>query len=198
MQLFPSMASLLLKLTVLTLGSVSSSPCVLSSIYRSQKKPEKNQRISLYHTISNAKGIYIDLLTYFQSRPDKLFIVVTAPPVSNGEWADNARLFNNWLVHEWLINYTPKNVGVFDLYNILTSNGGSPTEHDANQESGNHHRCKEGMIQHTIGEKCNTNQYPVNEGDDHPGPAGNRKATAEFTAILNGYYNTWYRREGQG
>jgi hypothetical protein len=32
---------------------------------------------SEYHTVANAKGIYIDLLEYFKTKPDKLFIIVT-------------------------------------------------------------------------------------------------------------------------
>ena len=32
-------------------------------------------------TVANAKGIYIDLLKYFATRTDKLFVVVTAPPL---------------------------------------------------------------------------------------------------------------------
>lgn len=39
---------------------------------------------SEYHTVANAKGIYFDLLGYFKTRPDKLFIIVTAPPLSEG------------------------------------------------------------------------------------------------------------------
>jgi len=57
---------------------------------------------SEYHTIANAKGIYSDLLEYFQTRQDKLFIVITAPPVSDPTFSANARAFNNWLVSDWL------------------------------------------------------------------------------------------------
>ena len=39
---------------------------------------------SEHHTVSNAKGIYNDLLEYFQTRQDKLFVVITAPPVQDG------------------------------------------------------------------------------------------------------------------
>lgn len=78
---------------------------------------------SEYHTISNAKGIYIDLLEYFKTRQDKLFIVVTAPPLSDPTYAKNAREFNNWLVTEWLKDYPYKNVAVFDYYNVLTRGG---------------------------------------------------------------------------
>ena len=79
------------------------------------------------HTVANAKGIYIDLLAYFRTRQDKLFVVITAPPLQDGTWAANARAFNNWLVNDWLVGYPYKNVAVFDYYNVLTSNGGTPT-----------------------------------------------------------------------
>ena len=70
---------------------------------------------SQYHTVANAKGIYIDLLEYFMTRPDKLFVVVTAPPLTDAMYADNARAFNDWLVNEWLANYDVGNVFVFDF-----------------------------------------------------------------------------------
>ncbi len=38
---------------------------------------------SQYHTIANAKGIYIDLLEYFKTRQDKLFVVIVTPPVQD-------------------------------------------------------------------------------------------------------------------
>lgn len=75
------------------------------------------------HTISNAKGIYIDLLEYFKTRQDKLFIIITAPPLSDPTYAGNSREFNNWLVKEWLKDYPYKNVAVFDLNSILTNGG---------------------------------------------------------------------------
>ena len=40
-----------------------------------------------YHTVANAKGIYNDLLPYFQQHQETLFVVVTAPPVSNTRYA---------------------------------------------------------------------------------------------------------------
>jgi len=78
---------------------------------------------SEYHTVANAKGIYIDLLEYFKTRQDKLFIVVTAPPLSEPANADNARVFNQWLVNDWLKDYPYDNVAVFDYYSILTNGG---------------------------------------------------------------------------
>jgi len=32
---------------------------------------------SEYHTVANAKGIYVDVLEYFRTRQDKLFVVIT-------------------------------------------------------------------------------------------------------------------------
>jgi len=129
-------------------------------------------------TVANAKAIYNELLTYFSSRPDKLFIAVTAPPVLDRSYAKNARAFNTWLVKEWLNGYAGNNVAVFDFYNVLTG-------------SGNHHRFTGGKIEHIIGGSKNTLHYPSG-GDEHPTAKGNRKATKEFVGLLNYYYNRWY------
>ncbi|HNW14682.1 MAG TPA: hypothetical protein PKG92_08365, partial [Anaerolineaceae bacterium] len=63
-------------------------------------------------TVGHAKWVYNQILPYFKSRPDKLFIVITAPPLSDNTYAQNARDFNNWLVNDWLRenNYTLNNV----------------------------------------------------------------------------------------
>lgn len=154
---------------------------------------------SEYHTVGNAKGIYNDLLGYFQTRQDKLFVVITAPPVQDPAYADNARAFNNWLVNYWLQNYPYNNVVVFDFYNVLTTNGGDPNTNDYGLETGNHHRFHNGAIQHiTNGDddsNPNVSEYPTN-GDDHPSQAGNQKATGEFVPLLNLYYNRWKQGEG--
>jgi hypothetical protein len=75
------------------------------------------------HTVANAKGIYIDLLEYFAAHPEKLFVVVTAPPLSDATYADNARAFNDWLTGDWLAGYAGDNVAVFDLHGVLTEGG---------------------------------------------------------------------------
>ncbi len=144
---------------------------------------------SAYHTVANAKGIYIDLLEYFKTRQDKMFVIVTAPPLRDSTYAANARYFNNWLVNDWLDNYPYKNVFVFDFYNVLTSNGGNANTNDLNWATGNHHRIWNGEVQHQVGTSQNTLAYPT--GDDHPSRAGNLKATGEFTALLNNAYNEW-------
>jgi hypothetical protein len=150
---------------------------------------------SEYHTVANAKGIYLDLLNYFKTRPDKLFIIVTAPPLSDGKYATNARAFNEWLVNDYLDGYQGKNVFVYDFYNVMTSNGGSSSASDAGKESGNHHRMWNGAVQHQVesgimGMK-NTAAYASGWDDDHPTSAGSQKATAEFVPVLNHVYTEW-------
>ncbi len=141
------------------------------------------------HTVANAKGIYIDLLNYFKARPDKLFVVITAPPLGDGTYAANARAFNNWLVDEWLAGYPYQNVAVFDFYTVLTSNGGSAGVNDLGAPGGHHHRYTGGAIQHLAAGGANTLAYPT--GDDHPSAAGDLKASAEFLPLLNIFYHAW-------
>ncbi len=148
---------------------------------------------SEYHTVANAKGIYIDLLKYFKTRRDKLFIAVTAPPLSDPTYAANARAFNQWLVNDWLKAYPYRNVFVFDFYNVLTTNGGSPGVNDLNRETGNHHRWWNDAVQHKTDGDDDSDpdvlEYP--SGDDHPSKAGDLKASAEFVKLLNVAYNRW-------
>jgi len=141
------------------------------------------------HTVANAKGIYIDLLEYFRTRQDKLFVVIAAPPLSDDTYADNARAFNQWLVNDWLAGYPYRNVAVFDFYNVLTSNGGNVNTNDLGLATGNHHRWWLGAIQHKTDAGQNTLQYY--SGDDHPSRAGNLKAAAEFLPLLNIFYHDW-------
>ena len=160
-----------------------------------ESNPLKGQSCgSQYHTVANAKGIYIDLLEYFKTRQDKLFVVVTAPPLIDPTYAANARALNNWLVNEWLTNYTYNNVFVFDFYNVLTTNGGDANTNDLGLETGNHHRWWNNAVQHkTDGDDDtdpNTLEYPT--GDDHPSMAGNVKATVEFVSLLNNAYDRFH------
>jgi hypothetical protein len=130
-------------------------------------------------SVSGAKYVYNTILQYFATRPDKLFIVITAPPLSDSTYADNARAFNQWLVNDWLRenNYALSNVAVFDFYNILTS-------------AAAHHRINNGQVEHILG-SGNTLHYP--SGDDHPSEEGSRKATEEFLPMLNVFYHRWQR-----
>ena len=150
---------------------------------------------SEYMTISNAKGIYIDILNYFATRQDKLFVVICAPPLqdidTSPEAAANARAFNNWLVNEWLASYSYHNVFVFDFYNVLTSNGGSVYVNDLGAPTGNHHRYNSGTghIDHLQGTANNYSSYP--SGDSHPTSAGGQKASGEYPQLLNIAYHCW-------
>lgn len=139
-------------------------------------------------TVGNAKGIYVDLLEYFRTKQDKLFVVITAPPLADPTYAANARAFNNWLVNDWLDGYPYKNVFVFDYYNVLTSNGGDTYTADTGSAGGNHHRWWNNAVQHQVAYGGNTLAYQ--SGDpDHPNTAGNHKATAEYVTLLNVAYN---------
>lgn len=115
---------------------------------------------SAHHTVANAKGIYIDLLEYFKTMQDKLFVVIAAPPLMSGTYADNARAFNDWLVNDWLDGYEFYNVFVFDLYNVLTSNGGDYDTNDLDWVTGNHHRWWNNEVQHKEDDGANTLAYP--------------------------------------
>ncbi len=128
-------------------------------------------------SVAGAKYVYNQILQYFATRPDKLFIVVTAPPLSDPTYSENARAFNEWLVNDWLRenDYSLPNVGVFDFYNVLTAENA-------------HHRMRQGSIEHIIGPR-NTLYYPSE--DDHPSIQGSQKATEEFVPLLNAYYNRW-------
>mgnify|MGYP003584971038 CR=1 FL=1 len=131
-------------------------------------------------TVGHAKYVYNDLLTYFASHQDKLFVVVTAPPNSDAATAANARAFNTWLVDDWLSGYAGKNVAVFDFYNVLTG-------------PDNHHRIVNGAVEHVHTPGMDTAYY--RSGDDHPSVEGSRKATTEFVPILNYFYSRWTSSE---
>ncbi|NQE05478.1 hypothetical protein C5S32_06375 [ANME-1 cluster archaeon GoMg1] len=150
---------------------------------------------SEHHTAANVKGIYNDLLAYFATRQDKLFIVITAPPLvehdTDATHAANARAFNNWLINDWLIGYPYNNVAVFDFYNVLTSNGDDVNTNDAGWKTGNHHRWWNGAVQHIQTVSNNFAAYGSDPWDSHPTAAGNQKATEEFVPLLNVFYHRW-------
>lgn len=148
---------------------------------------------SEHHTVANAKGIYTDILPYFAAHQEKLFVVVTAPPLrdddTSPEAAANARAFNSWLVDDWLDSYPYHNVFVFDFYTVLTSNGGNADTNDLGRATGNHHRYRNAAIEHITNQGSDTSRYP--SGDSHPTAAGDQKATGEYLPLLNIAYNCW-------
>ena len=135
------------------------------------------------HTLANIKGIYIDLLDYFETKTNKLFVVITAPPRSTGNTTAaqraNAVALNDWLVNDWLTEndgYDYNNVVVFDFFHTLT-------------HADNHHRYQTNAVQYINSNGDGSLVYP--SGDDHPSAAGGQKATTDFVPLLNFYYNTW-------
>jgi len=155
---------------------------------------------SEYMTVANAKGIYNDILAYFVTRQDKLFVVITAPPQVANETdathAANVRAFNNWLVNDWLADYSNNNVAVFDFYNVLTSNGGDANTNDLGWETGNHHRWWNGAVQYIKTVDNDFAAYGSDPWDSHPTAAGGQKASAEFVPLLNVFYHRWMEGEG--
>jgi hypothetical protein len=143
-------------------------------------------------SVGGAKYVYIDLLNYFATQPDKLFVLMTAPPVTEDDSKrppKNARALNNWLVNDWLAEYPFDNVAVFDFYNVMTSNDGSVRENDLGNDSGNHHRWWDGSVQHIQTVENDLAAYPTI--DSHPNYAGYQKATSELLPLLNVYYHRW-------
>ncbi len=148
------------------------------------------------YTVSNIKGMYRDLLSYFATRQDRLFILVTTPPSSYDDpgltrsSAILLRAINTWLVRHWLENYLYNNVAVFDFYNVLTSNGGNIDTNDLGAATGNHHRLRNGLVQHVVNVNNNFSAYTPG-GDSHPGGPGSEKTTGEFLPLLNVAYHAW-------
>lgn len=159
-----------------------------SDLFGNPDDPPASEPNDWEYSVSNAKAVYNKILTYFATRQDKLFVVITAPPQTENEYGDdyqtpahraaNARAFNNWLLSDWLNGYSQNNVGVFDYFNVLT-------------DPGNHHRMSGSQVEHIITNEYNFAAYPTNEWDSHPNAEGHQKATTEFPPLLNYYYNKW-------
>ena len=164
-------------------GNADDPPTISDNPLRGQSCGSAN------HTVANAKGIYNDILSYFSTRQDKLFVVITAPPVQDSTYAANARAFNRWLVEQWLAEYPYDNVAVFDFYNTLTSNGGNWHTNDLGSPTGNHHRYRGGIIEYITDQGGDVAAYPDEDTDNHPSAAGNQKATGEFVELLNVFYH---------
>jgi hypothetical protein len=81
-------------------------------------------------------------------------------------------------------------VMVFDLYNVLTS-GPAWDVNDLNDTEGNHHRLWDGVEQHVVGRASNLLAYPRGGKDNHPSPAGLRKATGELVPLFEHRYRAW-------
>jgi hypothetical protein len=126
--------------------------------------------------ISDEQAIYNSLVPYVQEHPDKMFVLVTSPPMQEISDPQKTRELCDWLTDRqsgWLADLTTGNVFVFDLYNVLT-------------DSAAHHRLVDGQEVHESVPGHNTLAYP--SGDDHPSTEGNIKATEEFVPLLDFWY----------
>ena len=129
---------------------------------------------------TDEKDIYKSLIPYFEKHPDKMFILVTPPPMRYIPTPKLTRSLCNWLTDRktgWLANLKTSNVFVFDLYNVLT---------DKNA----HHRYINGAESHVVVSGEDLLYYPNGE-DDHPNTAGNQKAAEEFIGLLNYWYKSF-------
>lgn len=167
-------------------------------------------------TVGNVKQVMIDILEVFRSRPDKFFVLMTAPPASRSPENDqdvilygpNARAVANWMVNDWLAGYDVGNVMVFDLYNVLTSNAEGPSDtcqrttypipdndSDWDLATGNHHRVWNGQIQHQQEYDTERSAYMCYD-DNHPPSNARYKLTMEFVPLLNARVNAWLAGQG--
>lgn len=135
--------------------------------------------------IADEKAIYEGLLPYFKAHTDKMFVLVTPPPMQYISNPQKTRELCDWLVDKesgWLADLGTGNVFVFDLYNVLT-------DKDA------HHALISGQEVHESVPGRDTLYYD-SDGDDHPSTAGNLKATREFVELLDVWYQQFLDSRG--
>jgi hypothetical protein len=136
-------------------------------------------------SITDEIAVYNSLLPYFRSRPDKMFILVTPPPMIQISTPGLTRQLCNWLTDRqagWLAGQERGNVFVFDLYNVLT-----------HPEA--YHRLENGREVHREFSGADTLYYD-SDGDDHPNQQGNDKAAKEFISLLDHWYSIFAARSG--
>ncbi|MFB3897712.1 MAG: hypothetical protein ACE14V_15580 [bacterium] len=157
-----------------------------------------NYRAVYRHPLGSNSTYTYNLYTYkpleqiFAENPDILFIPVTAPsniPAETcNEWADRARVFNNWLKNVWLPSYnaahpTLHNVAVFDWFEVLTY----PDNYTGTEE-------------YTPGNGDTTGVYPVRNmtraeyrtGDSHPNTVANETSTVIFATSPSNFIDAAY------
>ncbi|HEY88414.1 MAG TPA: hypothetical protein G4N98_01590 [Thermoflexia bacterium] len=195
-----------------------------SDLYGNPGDPPLDEPNDQY-TVANAKAVYNELLTYFETRLDKLFVVITAPPMAEVSYvindvstpaadrAANARAFNAWLVNDWLDGYAHDNVALFDFYNVLTSNGSlsrvddtstreEPHDYDLRPD-GNHHYWNGSEIVHSQTVANNFSAYPYfSEDPATPDPWSDDHPTGpgniKATAEFVPLLNVFYHRWKSG
>ncbi|HOV12782.1 MAG TPA: hypothetical protein PK771_00695 [Spirochaetota bacterium] len=130
-------------------------------------------------------SIYNDILKYTIKRSDKLFIFFTPPPKTQIYKAEKTRQFCNYLSdmkNGWLKDYSGNNVGVFDIYNVLTN---EKNIHTANSSDD---------VVHFVDESSDnvlSSKYSSVEDKEMVNNDGLIKVTQNFIPLLNYYYNRW-------
>ena len=111
------------------------------------------------------------LFKHFSENPDKMFIIITAPPLlpndTDQACANRARTFNNWLKKTYIKFYNRKNPGlenvaVFDYFDCLADSNNMLKE-----------------------------EYRFNDWDSHPNYAGHKYSTSVFIPFFIDKVNTW-------
>ncbi len=134
--------------------------------------------------ITDEMDIYNSLLPYFKKHPDKMFVLITPPPMVQISDPAKTRELCNWLADRetgWLSGLSTGNVFVFDFYNVLT-------------HSDAHHRLINGEEVRKSVAGADTLYYPSE--DNHPSTEGNVKATQEFIGLLNYWYKSFSESRG--
>jgi hypothetical protein len=146
------------------------------------------------HAYTHDSYTYKPLGDVFAENPGVLFIVITAPsriPAETcNEWADRARVFNNWLKNEWLNSYNAahpnlKNVAVFDWFDVLAyANSYAGTEHytPANGDPEGDYPVR----------NMTKSQYRTD--DSHPNTQANLDSTVIFATNSSNFIDTAYNR----
>ncbi len=152
--------------------------------------------------INFVQAAYLGLLDVFRTRPDCLFIAVTAPALHYAEYGDDnrpahrARELTRWLRTEWLAGYRDQtghvNVAVFDWYgeHAYSDDRDDPNYwghfagHPAHTPltAGNHAGFVDTLRL----------DYASPDGDSHPNQAANERLTARFVeGFINQAYTAW-------
>jgi len=130
-------------------------------------------------------AIFNTVLDYTKTKNNKLFIFFTQPPKRSYQNSKNIRWLCNYLSDiesGWLKDYPLKNVGVFDIFNVLTSEN---NRHTASKDSG---------IIHTVDNSSDDTlslKYLATDSADMVNSQGLTKVTQNFIPLLNYYYNRW-------
>lgn len=94
-------------------------------------------------TLAQYQTYYLEMRTVFDQRPDRLFVVMSTPPLhrlaTSSASAANARLFANWLKSaDYLGGHS--NVVCFDLFNYLADNNNFlKYEYEGSHDNDNSH-----------------------------------------------------------